>query len=236
MKILINDIAQLATTSQTLGSDKVTSPALQDVATDLSYTFTCRSTTVNCLCLGNFAKTAAVTITLTLTTTLGPTVLTKTYGYIVGEQPSNIIWELGADYTGIIQANVTFDSDLSYIGRIGFGNLRDLPIYKSREPGYQSSTQYRETVSGQVVDAAGGFSRRTIGCELKTKINSTILLDYSYQKNKIAKKLPYFIDFTSDSRLGFVTVFYAYDDSEVLFQSSMADIKYSKKFNFREAF
>jgi hypothetical protein len=241
MKILIKDVLQIAGTAITLGDSAVLTPSLQDISTDLSYTFTFASTSINCICLGNFAQSGGVTLTVKLYNAAGLLVTrTRTYG-VVGSPPytpfSNF-FDFFVTYPAIIKAEITFTADLLYIGRIALGLFRDLPIYKSREPGFITTYENRKTIGGQVVMGVGGVAKRTFSVELKGKITSTVLIDYIAMKNILPAKFPYFIDFTDEAKwLGTgLTAFYAIDNSEILLQSTINSITYSKKFNFEECF
>jgi len=241
MKILIKDVLQQAGTTIFYGSSDVLTPALKDTSTSLHYAFFFTAATVNCVCFGNFAASGAVTVTLKLYNLAGlVATLTKTYGYVVGSTPYNTIWYLGTDYAAITSIDITFDSDLDYIGRIAAGQYRDLPIYKPREPGLICTTENRKTLGGQIVEGAGGVTQTVVNVEIKNKIDANILIDVMSMKDVISKKFPFFIDFTDDrvwlgNSFG-STAFYAIDSNNILFQSSINSVSYSKKFTFEEVF
>lgn len=234
MKILINDVCQKTTTTVTAGSDKILTPSLQDTSSDTTTTIEFDSCSINCLALGNVLYTGA-TIRVILYTATGSTTINLTSASATADTR---IYYLGATYTSIIKADIIFvtGAGLSYVGRIGLGLYRNLPVYKSREPGWISTAQSSETLGGQVVVGLGGVTRRKIGVELKAKITTDIYADFEIAKHSISLKIPYFIDFTDEYKWFGFYWFYAQDLSETILQSSFKGLIYSKKFDFIEAF
>lgn len=234
MKILINDIVQKSTTIVSAGSDKITTPSLIDVSTDAITTIEFDSCSINCLALGNYYYTGA-TIRVKLYTAITDYTIDLTSASAL---PDTRIYYLGATYVSIIKADITFVTGASfhYVGRIGLGLYRNLPIYKAREPGWINTSENRKTLGGQVVENLGGVTSRTIGIELRCKITSDIYADLEAAKDHLPLKFPYFIDFTDEYKWFGFYFFYAIDKQNVLLQSSMRTLIYSKKFEFEEVF
>jgi hypothetical protein len=236
MKILINDLFQKSTSSVTVGSNKILTPALQDTSTDLAYTVTMASSAVNCICFGNIKYSAALTVTVKLWTATTSYTITINYSFITGMAAANLIYYFSTSYSGIIQADVTFSATLEYIGRVALGVYRSLPVYKAREPEWLYTTENQLTLGGQVIQALGGVAKRRMNVELKCKIDSDIYADFEAAKNYLPAKFPYFIDFGEDSNLFSMAIFYAADEAPILLQSSINGIIYSKKMQLVECY
>jgi len=225
MKILINDLAQSGTFT---GNDSVvTTPSLMDVLTGSSgftLSFTVSNTTaINCFGLGN---TDATSVSVTFGTSIGNV-------FSVTNDPG--LYYFTTTSSGGTNVSVTFTGG-TYCGRFAIGTYRSLPIFKSREPGYKNTQMNRETLSGQVIAGLGGITKRTFSVDIKAKVNSNVLSDFESAKNYLSAQAPYFVDFTEDSAFTSITHLYAKDTSNIVFQSSMNRILYSKKFNFEECF
>jgi len=136
-----------------------------------------------------------------------------------------------------LQAGVlTIEHNGTYIGRIACGVCRRLCVSPSREPGFYTTLRPRETLSGQVVPAAGGYGGQIIGVDFRYKIDREIYEDFrlAYPVT-IMQGYPFFLDFEND-RLFPVNKFYGQTDNELLFQSSVNRFLYSRRFEFKEKF
>jgi hypothetical protein len=127
-------------------------------------------------------------------------------------------------------------ASFDYVGRIGLGVIRDLPIYKQREPGLESTTKNRISVGRQVVRGAGGVVFRKIGVELKAKITEDIFNDLDAARFHLAETFPYFIEFDKEQKWIPWEYFYAVDTESILMQSGFRGFIYSKRFILEEVF
>jgi len=237
MKAIIHDLIQSDNSAVILGSDNIKTAALQEVATDANYDITFDTDQLNAIALYNVFYTGAI---IRVIAWVSPSVgLTENITNLDTSGPANRIYYLSQTYSGIIKVSVQFltPASFNYVGRIGAGMARDLPIYKRREPGYKATTENRETLGGQTIEGAGGVSFRRIGFELKAKITTDVYNDYVKAKNYLPFKMPMFFDFTPESKwfpdLGF---FYGIDTQMINFQSGLKALRYSKAYIVEERY
>ena len=121
------------------------------------------------------------------------------------------------------------------IQRLALGRGLHIGISRMREPGWKSSTEPRQTLSGQAIRGLGGYAFRTLSCEIKYRIDETFLkeLDKSYP-TQIAQGFPFFLHF-SEKNLPFSKL-YAQAPLEYIMQNATIWKLYSMKLEFREAF
>lgn len=121
------------------------------------------------------------------------------------------------------------------IQRLALGRGLNLGISKMREPGWNSSTEARRTLGGQVIAGLGGYAFRTLSCEVKYRLDAVFLaeLQKAYPR-QIARGFPFFLCF-SEANLPF-KLLYAQGPLEYLMQNATLWKLYSMKFEFREAF
>lgn len=143
------------------------------------------------------------------------------------------LYELGETLTA---SNVTIEHNGTYMGRIAAGMCMKLGISNTRESGLFTNVNSRRSFSGAVVPAAGGYGGRVIGVDFRYKIDRDIYteIERAYV-TQIMAGFPFFIDFENDAWLP-INKFYGSTDGNLLFQSSINGFKYSKRFEFREAF
>ena len=129
-------------------------------------------------------------------------------------------------------------TDATYIGRIGAGIACNIPTAIAKEAGYNSTSEPRITLSGQVVEGAGGYNYRSLSLDSRYKINSNIVTEIINGYKYIGLNYPFFIDLTDESyKLPFIKL-YANDinQRQLIFQSGIRKYLYSYKFDFEERF
>jgi hypothetical protein len=134
----------------------------------------------------------------------------------------------------------TISHNGTFIGRVGIGEYRTLGTNPTKEIGFYSTENNRETLSGQVIPGAGGYSGRRFEADVRYKFTSEIYndLEKAYPK-QIAKGFPYFILLDDEQHKVPENMlhFYAQDkDNKLLLQSSTYKFLYSYKFSFYEKF
>jgi hypothetical protein len=136
----------------------------------------------------------------------------------------------------ITASTMTIDHNGTYMGRIAVGECRAICISPSREPGFYSSVKPRETLSGQVIPSAGGYGGGLIGVDFRYKIDRDIIEDFRRAYvTQTMQGFPFFLDFDNDNWLPF-NKFYGKTSNKIIFQSSINSFKYSKRFEFKQAF
>src|SRR4030042_3571095 len=130
---------------------------------------------------------------------------------------------------------ITISHNGTFIGRVGIGEYRTLGTNPTKEIGFYSSEDNRETLSGQVIPGAGGYCGRRFEADVRYKIDSPVYDDTekAYIK-QISKGFPYFmyLDDEQHKLPSNMLYFYAQDKGNgILFQSSTYKFLYSYKFS-----
>ena len=138
----------------------------------------------------------------------------------------------------ITAQNITINYDGSFVGRIGLGINRNICTIPAKEPGFYSTFQDRDTVSGQVVPGAGGIWGRKIGVDVRYKITEEIYSDFtSAYPSQISKNFPFFLNFLEeDFKLPFKLFYASLNNNDLTFQNAINKFLYSKRFDFIERF
>ena len=140
----------------------------------------------------------------------------------------------------ISTSKFTITHNGNYIGRIGIGEYRTLGTAPSKEIGFYTTTESRETLSGQTIPGAGGYYGRRFVADVRYKFTEEIYndLETAYQ-TQIQRSFPYFLLLDDEQHKVPDTMlhFYAASDKPLsLLQSSSYKFLYSYKFNFEERF
>ena len=256
MKILINDKMQFASGVPA----EIKSPALAD-RYNASVTFTATfddAETVNCIGIGYTDATEITIITIDvgkfypLTFDSQPATLDGVQWIVNGITTSQTITlpvrtDITRKYnnglyllTEMTSDSYTITHNGKYIGRVGIGEYRTLGTAPSKEIGFYTTTESRETLSGQTIPGAGGYYGRRFVADVRYKFTEEIYndLETAYQ-TQIQRSFPYFLLLDDEQHKVPDTMlhFYAASDKPLsLLQSSSYKFLYSYKFNFEERF
>lgn len=230
MKILINDKMQFASGVPA----EIKSPALAD-RYNASVTFTATfddAETVNCIGIG-YTDATEITIDDGITT---PQTITLPVRTDITRKYNNGLYLL----TEMESDSYTITHNGNYIGRVGIGEYRTLGTAPSKEIGFYTTTESRETLSGQTIPGAGGYYGRRFVADVRYKFTEEIYNDIeaAYQ-TQIQRSFPYFLLLDDEQHKVPDTMlhFYAATDKPLsLLQSSSYKFLYSYKFNFEERF
>jgi len=230
MKILINDKMQFASGVPA----EIKSPALAD-RYNASVTFTATfddAETVNCIGIG-YTDATEIEIDDGITT---PQIITLPVRTDITRKYNNGLYLL----TEMTSDKYTITHNGSYIGRVGIGEYRTLGTAPSKEIGFYTTTESRETLSGQTIPGAGGYYGRRFVADIRYKFDEDVYndLETAYQ-TQIQRSYPYFILLDDEQHKVPDTMlhFYASSDKPLsLLQSSSYRFLYSYKFNFEERF
>ncbi|MCL2157537.1 MAG: hypothetical protein FWH54_05900 [Methanobrevibacter sp.] len=129
-------------------------------------------------------------------------------------------------------------TDATFIGRIGAGIACNIPIVIAKEPGFNSTAEPRITLSGQVVEGAGGYNYKTISLDSRYKINELIMNEIKNGYKYIGLGYPFFIDLSVESYKLPFNKLYATErnQNQLIFQSGVKKYLYSYRFEFEERF
>jgi hypothetical protein len=214
MRILINDFVQ-----DSDAPTELKSAALADI-----YQFTTSiiidlgsSKTIDCIGIGN-------TDGVNFTVNGQPVTFTENGLYILS--------------TSITAQNITVGYDGSFVGRIALGLNRKICTIPAKEPGFYSTYQNRETISGQIIPGAGGITGRKIGVDVRYRITQEIYNDFTLSyPSQIGRGFPFFINFLEESfKLPFQLFYGGLSKSDLTFQNAINKFIYSKRFDFIERF
>ena len=213
---------------------EIISPGLADIYTGVvPFTVTLAEYgKINCIGIG-YTDASEVTISNGVDTRTAYVIKPSPYHnglYIIPE-----IYPLDAEYP-----ELTISYNGTFIGRIGIGEYRTLGTSPTKEIGFYTTEDNRETLSGQVIPGAGGYSGRRFEADVRYKIDSLVYTDTekAYIK-QISKGFPYFMYLYDEQHKlpANMLYFYAQDKSDgILFQSSTYKFLYSYKFKFYEKF
>lgn len=139
----------------------------------------------------------------------------------------------------VVTKQFTIETDASYIGRIGGGRAVKLGTSMAKEPGYKNSAKARETLSGQAIPGAGGYSYRRVSLDTRYKIGAAEMSEIkAAYKTQIGPGLPFFLLFDDEIRRLPFSRLYAADTKNdgMVFESGANKFLFSRKFEFEERF
>jgi len=215
---LINDKVQFSDAPELLKS-----PSLADYyeTSDVTITFT-ESCSVDCIGIGN---------------TDGVNFLLLIDGLYTEEVifSDNGLYKLSRAYNNVNTVQITHDG--TYIGRVGLGKARFIGCSKSREPGFYTTYESRITASGNTIPGAGGMSGKIISVDFRGGIDREIYQDFiDAYPTQCARSFPFFLYFNKEmGRMPYERL-YASTDTDLIFQSSTNNFKYSRNFTYTERF
>jgi len=213
MYILFNDVIQYSN-----ASDSLKSPMLSDITNiNNTLTITFDSTrNINCIGIGNTNGTI-------FTVNSQQVNFTENGLYLLNNQSVN---------------QITITTNATYIGRLATGQAVNIPTSIAKEPAYNSTSEPRVTLSGQIIQGKGGYNYRSISLDSRYKINETIMNEIKNGYKYIGKGYPFFIDLTDESYKLPFNKLYAIDNAQqnLSFESGVKKYLYSRRWNFRECF
>jgi len=139
-----------------------------------------------------------------------------------------------------IRANkIIVYTDATYIGRLGLGIGVDLPTAISKSPAFCHTSNPRRSISGQVLPCLAGIAYREISLDTRYRIDRFIMDEIIKGYEMAGKGFPFFITLDGEKhRIPFSEKLYAIDTRQqrLIFESSVKDFLFSRRFNFRECF
>ncbi|MDR2802888.1 MAG: hypothetical protein LBB22_01195 [Treponema sp.] len=140
----------------------------------------------------------------------------------------------------IVTQQFTILTDAKYIGRIGAGRAIKLGTALAKEPAYNNSAKPRATLSGQIIQGAGGYSYRSVSLDTRYKIgfNEMAEIKAAYPA-QTCPGLPFFLLFDDEVRRLPFSRLYASDTKNygLSFESGIHNkFLFSRKFEFEERF
>jgi hypothetical protein len=133
---------------------------------------------------------------------------------------------------------ITVDTDANFIGRIAAGIGVNIPTSIAKQPGWNSTSEPRVTLSGQAVPGAGGYNYRTLSLDSRYKIGPLAVSEIAAGYKHTGLGFPFFIDLTQESYKLPYSKLYASEQNQRSWalEGGAARFLYSYRFNFSEAF
>jgi hypothetical protein len=135
-------------------------------------------------------------------------------------------------------SKLTITTNAAYLGRIAAGLYCNIPTALAKEPGYNSTSEPRTTLSGQVIAGLGGYNYKTVSLDSRYKIDEFIMGEIKNGYKYIGMGYPFFIDLTSESYKLPFSKLYATEKNQrnLIFESGIKKYLYSKRWEFEEKF
>jgi hypothetical protein len=129
-------------------------------------------------------------------------------------------------------------TNATYVGRIAAGNAVNIPTSIAKEPAFCSTAEPRRTLSGQIIQGAGGYNYRKISLDSRYKINETIMNEIKNGYKYIGMGYPFFIDLIDEAYKLPFSKFYGTDSNQqdMSFEGGARKYLYSKRWEFTECF
>jgi hypothetical protein len=218
MRVIWDDYIQSSDAPDFL---KTPSLADKDALNGVTVTFTTERT-YNAIGVGN---------------TNAPEIIVNGQTVTLAQPDTNGLYMLPQTYTS---STVTLSISSEYtVGRVAVGTARSTPIAPAREPGLESTSNPRITLSNQVIAGVGGVSRRTFSVDMRYKFTKEIWDDIeAAYPQQIGRGFPLFVSFDDCNVAGHYPFprLYAQPDAKFVFQSSVYRFLYSKKIKLTERF
>jgi hypothetical protein len=138
----------------------------------------------------------------------------------------------------ILASRMTIYTDATYIGRIGAGIGVHIPTSVPKEPSFNSTSEPRVTLSGQVIQGAGGYNYRTLSLDSRYKIDEFAMKEIQNGFKYIGMGYPFFMDLTKESYKLPFNKFYANEKNQgqMSFEGGVRKYLYSRRWDFEERF
>ena len=180
-----------------------------------------------------------------LSTQAGENIITDS-GFALGvtstvETAINIIYEGAGLYplgVNLSVKKIIITSDASFIGRLGAGRGVKICTSVAKQPGWNSTSEPRITLSGQIVPGAGGYNYRTLSLDSRYKMGPEAIREIIDGYKEIGLGYPFFIDLTTESYKLPYSKLYATENNqrEWVMEGGIMQFLYSYRYQFREAF
>jgi hypothetical protein len=128
--------------------------------------------------------------------------------------------------------------NINTIGRIGAGIAVDIPTSIPKEPSFNSTSEPRITLSGQMVNGRGGYNYKTVSLDSRYKINSFGINELQAGYKYIGMGYPFFIDLSVENYKLPYSKLYANERNQrsMSFESGIYKYLYSRRWEFEERF
>jgi hypothetical protein len=138
----------------------------------------------------------------------------------------------------VTASRITITTNATFIGRIGAGKGIKLCTAIAKQPGWNSTSEPRTTLSGQIVPGAGGYNYRTLSLDTRYKMNQEAVEELQAGYKNIGLGYPFFIDLAKESYKLTYSRLYAIEKDQRTWsiEGGIMRFLYSYRFNFIEAF
>jgi len=133
---------------------------------------------------------------------------------------------------------ITIITNATYIGRISAGYACNIPTSIAKEPSFNSTSQPRTTLSGQVITGLGGYNFKSVSLDSRYKIDKRVMNEIQDGYKYIGMGYSFFIDLSAESyKLPFDKLYATErNQRQMSFESGVKRFLYSRRFVFEERF
>jgi hypothetical protein len=138
----------------------------------------------------------------------------------------------------ISASRLTFTTPIPSIGRLAAGIGIEICTSIPKEPGWNSTSEPRVTLSGQIIPGRGGYNYRVLSLDSRYKITEEAIAEIVAGYTYIGMGYPFFIDLTQESYKLPYSRLYANERNQrtMSFEGGIAKYRYSRKWDFEERF
>jgi hypothetical protein len=220
MRILFNDIMQNSDLNE-----KLKSPALfefEDINGIITINFD-KPEKINCIGIGNTDGTIF-------------NIEFNDYDFI--DKPINFNGNGLYCFDNFTTSKINIYTNAKYIGRIAAGVACKILTSVAKEPAFNSTSEPRITLSGQVISGLGGYNYRTLSLDSRYKINEAIMNEIKNGYKYIGQGYPFFIDLSDEQYKLPFNKLYATEKNQrqMSFEGGIRKYLYSRRWNFEERF
>ena len=256
MKILFYDVIQNAALPPEASAVKSSSLADAYIFDDDNPLRICfdKPVIINCIGIGNFSN-DALTFIMEIAYINGGSADTENFTRTADGGSADTAHDNDYQY---VPLTVTFNKDGLYplnknyetlsitvispagssVGRIAAGKAVDIPTAVAKEPCFNSTSEPRRTLSGQVIPGAGGYNYMSVSLDSRYKIGKEAIDEIKAGYKAIGAGVPFFIDLSAESyKLPFDKLYAAETNQrQMSFEGGIRRYLYSRRWNFEEAF
>ena len=126
----------------------------------------------------------------------------------------------------------------SSVGRIALGRAVNIPTAVAKEPRFNSTSEPRRTLSGQIIPGAGGHNYMSVSLDSRYQIREEAFAEIKAGYKAIGAGYPFFINLETESyKLPFDKLHATETNQrQMSFESGARVYRYGRRWNFEEAF
>jgi len=247
MKILLNDIMQFSNAPKELISPSLSETVSLTSANRIIINFD-KPRQINCYCIGNLSQTLGGQLLIYLfngNTQIG--LIVPTMNQLLNNKinimlnprfstPNTLSYPITINRVELQMSGAT--GNIMTIGRLAMGIAINIPTSIAKEPSFNSTSEPRTTLSGQIISGVGGYNYTKVSLDSRYKINEFIMNEIKEGYKTIGMGYPFFIDLSDESyKLPFDRLYATeLNQRQLSFESGVRKYLYSRRWEFEEKF